>query len=357
MCFRDDDDDDDDDGEASSGRIVTVRPGRRLFVRRIVFGSGDELTSEAATAAPTLVFVHGSCATERQYHRLVKAMQDQIDTPFPPGTTCILFDLAGCGQSPAPTRPAGTGEDAGDGAGDGRVKSLARRCRSWIAAQDSDLYDNDESIQDLRAVIAANCAPASPLFLVGHSYAANLILPYVLLEQSVSTIKDEALAREKAAVIKGVILLSCGIRTPSNPLPDGGSPLIRNLPLPLLNCIQSSLTSGFVNAAIHPDNARQNPDIVEELIESCTANRMEVVQAYHSQVKWFSLPGSQPLLPFSFLIVHGDQDKIIPIQAGQEISNQLRHELHVVPNAGHMITMERPQEIASLVRNFVESHR
>jgi pimeloyl-ACP methyl ester carboxylesterase len=343
----------DDDGEASSGRIVTVRPGRRLFVRRIVFGPVDELTSEAATAAPTLVFVHGSCATERQYNRLVKAMQDQIGTPFPPGTTCIMFDFAGCGQSPAPTRPAGTGKNAGDGL----VKSLANICLSWVVAQDSDLYGNDESIQDLRAVIAASCSPKSPLFLVGHSYAANLILPYVLLEESASSIKDEALAREEAAAIKGVILLSCGIRTPSYPLPDGGSPLIRHLPLPLLNCMQSSLTSGFVTAAIYPDNARQNPDIVDNLIEFCSANRMEVVQAYHSQVKWFSLPGSQPRLPFSFLIVHGDQDKIIPIQAGQEMANQLRHELHVVPDVGHMIMMERPQEVAALVRNFVESRR
>jgi pimeloyl-ACP methyl ester carboxylesterase len=364
------DDDDGDGGEASSGRIVRVRPGRRLFVRRIILGSNRRdggSTSKAAEAPPTLVFVHGTCATERQYHRLIKAMRDENDNPFPTGTTCVLFDLAGCGQSPPPTRPAGTEENAGGG----YMKSLARKCRSWIAAQDSDMYGNEESIQDLRAVIAANCAPSSPLFLVGHSYAANLILPFLSEHGTSSSIKDDALASEKATDIAGVILLSCGIRTPSNPLPDGGSPLIRNLPLPVLNCVQPSLTVSFVSAAIHPDNARQNPDIADELVESSNANRMEVVQAYHSQVKWFSLPppssqlpvastptaqGSHPLLPFPFLVVHGDHDKIIPIQAGQDMANHLQSEMHVLPNVGHMIMMERPQEVASLIRSFVKSH-
>jgi hypothetical protein len=37
MCFCDDDDDD-GGGDESIGRIVTVRPGRRLFVRRIILG-------------------------------------------------------------------------------------------------------------------------------------------------------------------------------------------------------------------------------------------------------------------------------------------------------------------------------
>jgi pimeloyl-ACP methyl ester carboxylesterase len=363
MCFCDDDDDDGGGGgDESIGRIVTVRPGRRLFVRRIILGPKRHdrgSTSNAATDPPTLVFVHGSCATERQYHRLVKAMQDEIGTPFPPGTTCILFDLAGCGQSPPPTRSAETG---GSFPTDGSVKSLARTFWSGIAAQDSDMYSNDESIQDLRAIVDT-CAPLSPLFLMGHSYAANLILPYVLA-QSVSSKKDVAQARE----MKGVILLSCGIRTQSNPLPDGGSPWIRNLPLPVLNCMQSSLTSGFVTAAMHPDSVRQNPDIVDELVEYCNNNRMEVVKAYHSQTNWFSLtppssrlpplptpsaPGSHPLLPFPILIVHGDQDRIIPIEAGQEMANQLAHRMHDVPNAGHMIMMERPQEVASHIRNFV----
>jgi pimeloyl-ACP methyl ester carboxylesterase len=66
-----------------------------------------------------------------------------------------------------------------------------------------------------------------------------------------------------------------------------------------------------------------------------------------------SAPGSHPLLPFPILIVHGDQDRIIPFEAGQEMANQLAHRMHVVPNAGHMIMMERPQEVASHIRNFV----
>ncbi len=54
------------------------------------------------------------------------------------------------------------------------------------------------------------------------------------------------------------------------------------------------------------------------------------------------------------LIVWGKDDRIVPLECGERYAKSLaRARLEVVEGAGHFVEMEKPRELAELVRNFV----
>ena len=56
------------------------------------------------------------------------------------------------------------------------------------------------------------------------------------------------------------------------------------------------------------------------------------------------------------LVVWGRHDRIVPLECGERFAKALPHvHLHIVEGAGHFAEMERPDELARLVREFVKS--
>ena len=55
------------------------------------------------------------------------------------------------------------------------------------------------------------------------------------------------------------------------------------------------------------------------------------------------------------LVVWGDNDKVVPISAGERYAELLpRARLEIVQRAGHCVEMEQPEAVAALVRPFIE---
>ncbi|MBP6850131.1 MAG: alpha/beta hydrolase [Rhodoferax sp.] len=53
------------------------------------------------------------------------------------------------------------------------------------------------------------------------------------------------------------------------------------------------------------------------------------------------------------LLVHGDQDRIVPVQSSRELAAHLpRAELHVLPGLGHVPICTAPAQVAALVDDF-----
>lgn len=54
------------------------------------------------------------------------------------------------------------------------------------------------------------------------------------------------------------------------------------------------------------------------------------------------------------LVVCGQDDEMTPVRFSQYLSNSIPNaELHVIPNAGHMVILERPQNVASALKGFL----
>jgi pimeloyl-ACP methyl ester carboxylesterase len=360
--------------------------------------------------------------------------------------------MAGCGQSPEPERSSRTSYSPYSNEQSIQdLKAVIRRC---CCNRSSDDNDDDKRIGTTTMSKDSNCVPSSdsspspsPLILVGHSYASNLILPLLLeaMEQRRRKRKRHGDSGDDEdslplGAISGAVLLSGALRTPSNPLPDGGSSLVTTLPSFLLRCLQPALTASFVGAAFaagagpgnnskgteRDDDCEDSSNVIiaRELTDMCNGNSMRVVQAYHSEMKWLSLlhcdndernggggdtlttvegaetdPGvaqenasaaatPPPHLPRVW-IVHGREDRIIPLQAGQDMAQVLSRLMaattvtsasaiassaaasatlpnndteavvaatpafHVLDGAGHMIMMEQPRRVATLLLGFL----
>jgi pimeloyl-ACP methyl ester carboxylesterase len=208
------------------------------------------------------------------------------------------------------------------------------------------------------------------------------------------------------------------------------------LPAFFLRCLQPALTRSFVAAARccldggsagtcssddedetgQRDGGAPSPAAVAvELAGMCNANSMRVVQSYHSEMKWLEVPlllsippplspcrsgpsrngpdrggrgeegisapaaaaaaaasAATPRPPPRILIVHGQNDRLIPPQAGREMADALSPppppppsggaaasapppvvRFRTVDRAGHMVMMERPRAVASLLLEFL----
>lgn len=57
------------------------------------------------------------------------------------------------------------------------------------------------------------------------------------------------------------------------------------------------------------------------------------------------------------LCIFAKQDKMTPLRAGRVLADNLaNNEMHVLEGAGHMLPLEKPQEINQLIKNFYHSN-
>jgi pimeloyl-ACP methyl ester carboxylesterase len=328
-------------------KLETFRPGRSLFVRKVRLGRST--TTKTPTTLQVLC-VHGTCASEQQYHSFLESLNELIladsatDDENNVSIQCLLPDLLGCGQSP----PA-----------------------SASAAHKDATYSNEEIMADILALMEKHVDPNIPLVIMGHSYACNVILP-MLMEKKMTGVFQN---------LKACIFLSSAVRCPENPNPDGGLWIMRSALIPdmLLNYFQPTLTNSFVEMAVHPDHVA----LREQVKQASNGNNMQTARAYHRNHVWYAglSKSSSALvgdLDVPVLVVHGAEDVIVPIAAGKSLatalssisssssSGQSGHsstsgqsaaaanvEFVTVERARHLVMMEQPEEVARAVWKFL----
>lgn len=58
------------------------------------------------------------------------------------------------------------------------------------------------------------------------------------------------------------------------------------------------------------------------------------------------------------IVITGEQDRLTPTRYAQYLADSLPNaELHVVPQAGHMVMLEKPQQVANLLKRFLDGLR
>lgn len=230
---------------------------------------------------------------------------------------CVLYDQLGCGGSVQPT-----------------IK--------W------DAYSAAEMLKDLEAIVSSALSQGQdqdqdetdvPLFLAAHSYAVSQTIH---LFQRLTPLQNSR--------IKGIFLISGGlVGGPSPLLKDGGHWIFR-LPMPVLRRLQPTLSEAFVTAAIH------DPELREKALEISKKNDMKMCRAFYRQQKWATVEDALSIKSVPALVIHGEQDQIMPLAAGKHLHDSLpKSEFCVVPDASHQVFEEKAPEVAKMIWWFIEA--
>ena len=302
-------------------QVETVRPGRPLFVREWILGVNESHTPTATTAPPVdlqIPIVHGSCASERQFHYLLLSLEAKVQALARRTVIrCLLFDLVGCGASPVLT--------------------------------EYEAYSTENVVKDLQAVVETYLDPKVPIVWMGHSYGPNLILRLLTSEAHAATMSKYQTA--------GMILIGSAVRpVPDDPsfFPDGGLQLFY-LPVWMLQCLQALLTAQFIKLAIHPKHSW----LRKENTDWCNANSCFMIRSFYRQTVWSTMNDlvkvSSPSLPV--FVIHGVDDGIVPLKYGQEMANAVPNGTFCpIDQASHLVMMEQADLVATKVINFLQQN-
>jgi pimeloyl-ACP methyl ester carboxylesterase len=315
--------------------LETVRPGRRLFVREWLLGveEGSDLSAKTKATDLQILWVHGSCATEKQFHLLLLSLEAKVAAlTGNPVVHCILFDAVGCGQSPVPA--------------------------------DYSSYATEELVQDIRVVAQTFLDPQIPTVWAGHSYAPNLLVRLLLKEQqgsapttgSSSSPSGQSEKKELPTPHAFVFLATAfrGSESSQKPFPDGGLSIFA-LPVWILNCLQYWMTLSFVNSAIHPKHTW----LRNECLSTSNANSMLMVRSFYRQTQWCSLDDAKSVVgDRPCLVVHGVNDGVLALPYGQALANAIgeRADLCAVDQASHLVMIEQADRVAQRLLEFLQTH-
>lgn len=293
--------------EEELAELRSVRPGRNLFLRRVVIGSPWQKPSLI------LVALHGTCATQSQYNPVLQALDEPLGNEGI-SIICWLYDNIGCGLSPA--------------------------IDEW------DAYSNKNFASDLRSILvdaALKDNPGLPCVLMGHSYSPTIILEMLNRCRPVDNLN-----------LAGFVFVGSAIRTKTDALKmkDGGHPIMK-LPVFALNCMQSLLSEAFLQAALCKDC---DDDLRDRCRRENNGNGMAMAKATHRHHKWATSEDTKILEGIPALIIHGTEDGILSPQCGEDIAKELRptSQLRLIRKASHLVMLEQPTEMANALADFLK---
>lgn len=286
--------------------VEEIRPNRHLFVRK--FRIGDETS---ASASIQLLGYHGLCGTERQFHAILPFLHQNLLEKYPHKCIdCYFFDWMGCGQSPL------SGE--------------------W------DAYDSAETEADLVTFVQKHIQPEIPLVIAAHSYGPSIVIRALQNPSLPENIR-----------VNGMVFLGTALRHASSSplLPDGGHPIMK-LPTFLLNYLQPYMTNSFCEMAVHDDHEH----IKRIIRQDSDSNDMWMAKCYHRHTRWatFKDLDEHPRMPQRCMVIHGSDDKLIPLELATPLAERLGTQVRVVDRASHLIMIEQPQQVATYLFELLQ---
>lgn len=97
-----------------------------------------------------------------------------------------------------------------------------------------------------------------------------------------------------------------------------------------------------------------DPRLKEECLRGSNKNDMYMCKAWYRQMKWITpeeATRAQGQIPA--LVIHGEDDGIIPLAAGQYLSDVLHAKLVVISEASHQVMQEKSEEVAEAILTFL----
>lgn len=319
----------------SDPRWKEFRLGRKLFFRKVIIERDIQIEDHTKTVH--ILFVHGSCASSKQFDSLINSIQNNIhkDQGENIKIVCYLYDQFGCGES-------------------------KKYCdvKVWEAFSsvelDLDLQAVTEFVlnEEICSVIkTSNTNEKNEFYILGHSYGVS---------QTIKLLLNKPTTKGK---VNGVILLSGALKSPNGRITqDGGHWVFRYFPLWLLKKLQPAMSEDFVQRAFHPSNLDK---FKESALKICNQNDMDFVRAFYSQQKYATVEETKSSLNdgnMRTLLIHGRDDMILPVSCSEQIYKELEVanktssdslEFHIINNASHQVFEETPDDVASLIMNFI----
>lgn len=188
-------------------------------------------------------------------------------------------------------------------------------------------YQFSEFDQDLRAIF--NKWRNEKNLVMGHSYGGALAA---------------SLAIDHQDAIQQLILIT---PLPCTPMP---SPLVYQLPSFLLEWLRPTLEKRFQKLAFDPNT--QESLLREESLQG-KVNPMYVIKAMVNDLK--TLPQlDMTMLTLPTLMIHGDKDGIVPLNAQQQFYSALpHHRAATIAHASHMVMLEKPKEVNAAIHDYL----
>eukprot|EP00594_Rhizosolenia_setigera_P010855 CAMPEP_0178961940 /NCGR_PEP_ID=MMETSP0789-20121207/14041_1 /TAXON_ID=3005 /ORGANISM="Rhizosolenia setigera, Strain CCMP 1694" /LENGTH=325 /DNA_ID=CAMNT_0020645941 /DNA_START=18 /DNA_END=995 /DNA_ORIENTATION=+ len=322
-----------DGKEESDPRWKEFRLGRKLFFRKVIIDKDIQI--EEHTKTVHILFVHGSCASSKQFDSLINSIQNNI-CKYQGGNikiVCYLYDQFGCGES-----------------------------KKYCDVKDWEAFSSVELDLDLQAVTEfvlneeicsgnKTSNEKNEFYISGHSYGVS---------QTIKLLQNKPTTKGK---VNGVILLSGALKSPNGGVTqDGGHWVFRYFPLWLLKKLQPGMSEEFVQRAFHPSNLEK---FKESALKICNQNDMNFVRAFYRQQKYATVEETKSSLNddnMRTLLIHGRDDMILPVSCSEQIYTELKVankissnslEFHIINNASHQVFEETPDDVASLIMNFI----
>lgn len=331
-----------------------ILPGRNINIRQLLPKDGLSKNS--------VFMFHGSMASQSQFDPIIERLFQSSDY------NVYSFDALGCGKSDKP--------------------------------KESSLYAPQNMFLDVSTFFHAHATQKN--VIIGHSYGT------VQAVRLYNHWKSGASSEEyrNNCCINGLVLIGTGYEVTTR------SPIFY-LPTFVLAAIQSQLSQSFLSVALASNCSTQ---LREECFKACQSNEMHVCKSFYSQCDWLSASGdSHCRLSAVFsvicydvflkiinsvmsnkcihiaewaglsgdgtalsvleggaiplLMLHGDQDGVIPLAQAQKAFETLRAlypapaelnvssmlSLHVFRDASHQVHQESPDEVCAAIATFMSN--
>jgi pimeloyl-ACP methyl ester carboxylesterase len=124
--------------------------------------------------------------------------------------------------------------------------------------------------------------------------------------------------------------------------------------------LEDSASQTTFNAAVQRLTAeafspQASPHLVELAAQRMAETRASVVHGDLIACDAFDITRHLHRIRKPTLIITGSDDKLAPLRQAQFLGSKLRNNrLEVVPDAGHMVMIEKPKEVASLLVGFLD---
>ena len=171
--------------------------------------------------------------------------------------------------------------------------------------------------------------PIPSYFLGGHSMGGAIC---------------QELALRSSLPLEGLILISTGEELHVSPKILEG----------LLTEPDQTLT--FINQRCFPKNT--DPLLIQQSVELMKQIPIPVITNDFMACNRFNRAENISTITLPTLIIVGEEDKMTPPAFSQSLNQKiLASRLVLVPNAGHMVMLEKPREVNQLIESFVVTER
>jgi len=241
---------------------------------------------------------------------------------------------------------------------DVRLVLYDQRCHGASQSSPADGLSVSQLGRDLVSVLE-KAAPTGPVVLVGHSMGGIAVQSLVedFPELLTDRIVGVALINSSAGQLEKVTF---GLPRPLlHPLRVALPPLAQQVPAVLELARRTGGGARVVLTQLYSFGSRVDPALVAFMDEMLSRVRIDVVTAFWPMFLGHSKADALPRLAgIPTVVVVGEADRIIPPEHSEVIGSLVPGStLTVVPEAGHMVILERPDAVNAVLASLLASVR